>query len=152
MKIVAKDAEGVLGEVILGNDEGTGDFIIDPPPLPSERRRMQVTPLFRGTNPFSWGRGNRSVAFRWVVSRNHASADVAGQFMRWHASAVPINVRLVVQDGNYQDTYSGVMVEVAAVGRTGRETVFGYTIDGAVLLAADTEGGTPGGGPTTDAG
>ena len=150
MKIVAKDAEGVLADVVLGDDEGAGDFIVDPPPLPAERRRMQVTALFRGVNPFSYGRGNRSVAFRWTVSRNHASADVAGQFMRWHASAVPINVRLVVQDGNYQDTYSGVMVVVAAVGWTGRETVFGYTIDGAVLLAVETEGGDPGGGAQTD--
>ena len=111
---------------------------------------MQVTALFRGTNPFSYGRGNRSMSFRWTVSRNHASADAAGQYMRWHARAVPINVELVVVDGVNTDTYVGVMVEVSAVGRTGRETVFGYTIDGAVLQAVETEGGNPGGGAQTD--
>ena len=150
MKITAKDAEGVLADVVLGDDEGAGDFIIDPPPLPAERRRMQVTALFRGVNPFSYGRGNRSMSFRWTVSRNHASADAAGQYMRWHARAVPINVELVVVDGVNTDTYVGVMVEVSAVGRTGRETVFGYTIDGAVLQAVETEGGNPGGGAQTD--
>ena len=104
MKIVAKDAEGVLADVVLGDDEGAGDFIVDPPPLPAERRRMQVTALFRGVNPFSYGRGNRSMSFRWTVSRNHASADAAGQYMRWHARAVPINVELVVVDGVNTDT------------------------------------------------
>jgi hypothetical protein len=141
VKIVAKDAEEVLIDVVLGDDEEAGDFIIDPPPLPSEHRKAQITPLFRGTNPFTWGRGNRSISFRWTVSRNHASADAAGTFLRGHAATVPINVTLVVTDGIGTDTYMGVMTEVTAVGRLGRETVFAYAIDGAVLQEQETEMG-----------
>ena len=152
MKITAKDADGVLPDVILGDDEGAGDFIIDPPPLPLERRSVQITPLFRGTHPFSRGRGNRSIAFRWTVSRNHASGEAAGLFMRWHANTVPINVTLVVRDGNYEDRYSGVMAEVAAAGRMGLETVFSYTIDGAVIQGAAVDGGPPSVSPPTDPG
>ena len=115
---------------------------------------MQITPLFRGTYPFARGRGNRTISFRWTVSRQHASADTAGTFLRGHAATVPINVTLQVADGANADSYSGVMAEVFGVGRTGRETVFGYAIEGAVLLAQETDSGgaPPPAPPPTDPG
>ena len=54
---------------------------------------------------------------------------------------MPINVSLAVQDGANMDTYKGVISEVAAVERVGRSTAFKYTIVGAVLQAASTDGG-----------
>ena len=146
MKIVAKDAEEMLPDVVLGDDEGAGDFIIDPPPLPSEKRKVQITELFRAANPFAWGRGNRATSFRWTVSRNHASDDIAGAFARRHAAQVPINVVLTVSEGAFTDVYTGVIPEVTVGERLGRETVFGYAIEGAVLQPAETDGGgAPGG-------
>jgi hypothetical protein len=148
VKITAKDAEGVLDDIVLG-DDGGGDWIIDPPPLPVERRKVQITPLFRGATPFAWGRGNRAVSFSWTVARDHASADAAGAFMRGHPTKVPINVTLTVDDGAGTDSYTGVIVEVAPVDRFGRATVFRYGIDGAVLAQPlDTDPSAPAPSPS----
>ena len=141
MKIVATDVEGILPPIVLGDDEGAEDWIYDPPPLPIEDRAVQITRLFRGANPFTWGRANRQTSFSWQVARQHASIDAAGAFYRWHASGVPINVSLAVQDGANMDTYIGSIPQVAAVERVGRSTAFKYTIVGAVLQAASTDGG-----------
>jgi len=134
VKITAKDAEGVLPDIVLGND-GAEQWIIDPSPLPSERRKGQLTPLFRGAHPFAWARKNGVTSFSWTVSRNHANGDEAGKFSRRHSGDVPANVTLVVEDGGFADSYTGMILDVTAVDRIGRETVFRYTIDGAVLQA-----------------
>jgi hypothetical protein len=133
MKITAHDAEDVLSDIDLGDDDA-GDIIIDPIPLPVEQRKVQITPLFRGEHPFVAGRGNRTLAFSWVVSRVHADLATAVAFVWAHAAAVPINVELDVIEGSSTVSYTGVMTEVAAIEQVGVSTLFRYQMQGLVYV------------------
>ena len=132
MTITATDLDGVLTAVTLG-DHAAGDWIVDPPMVPSEKRKVQVTPLFRGNAPFVIGRGNRTVAFAWVVSRDHGAVATAVAFAWEHAAAVPINVSLALVEGAETVEYHGVISEVTCVELYGQATTFRYAVDGAVL-------------------
>jgi hypothetical protein len=135
MTITATDTDGVLAAVTLG-DHSSGDWIVDPPMLPSERRKVQVTPLFRGAAPFVWGRGNRTISFSWVVSRDHGAVATAAAFAWEHAGLVPINVSLALAEGAETTTYVGVISEVTCLELYGQATLFRYAVEGAVLQSS----------------
>jgi hypothetical protein len=118
--------------VTLG-DDSVGDFIIDPPPLPAERRQAQVEQLAMAARVFANGLGNRATSFCWTVARVHADQPTADGFVWGHAAAVPMNCSLAVNDaGGTWNFSSAVIVEVACVEQAGISTKFRYTVQGAV--------------------
>ena len=129
MKIVAT---GIDATVITLGDDSVGDYIVDPPPMPSERRDVQVEGLAFGDRKFSKGRGNRATSFAWTVCRVHDSGTAACLFAWNHARLVPVDCSLLV-DGPVCASYSrAVITEVAVVDITGTNTKIRYTVEGAV--------------------
>jgi len=131
MKIVATPLPS--GAAVTLGDDSAGDFIVDPPPLPVERRQLQQEALAFADREFATGRGNRSTGFSWTVSRVHADQGTATGFVWGHAAGVPMNCSLEVQEGGETWSFSSaVIVEVAVLEQTGVSTKVRYTVQGAV--------------------
>ena len=114
-------------------DDSSGDFIVDPPPLPVEKRQLQEELLALADRTFATSRGNRSTAFSWTVARWHADQPTADAFLWTHAASVPENCSLQITDaGGAWNFSSAVIIEVAALEQTGVSTRFRYTVQGAV--------------------
>ncbi len=131
MKIVATPLPA--GNPITLGDDRAGDFVIDPPPLPVERREIQIESLAFAERQFATGRGNRATSFSWVVARRHADQQTADGFVWGHAAAVPLNCAIQIQDaGGTWNFTSAVIVEVAVLEQTGVSTKVRYSVRGAV--------------------
>ncbi|MGO8678054.1 MAG: hypothetical protein ACLQVX_19600 [Limisphaerales bacterium] len=133
MQIVATPIPSAT-PVTLG-DDGAGDFIIDPPPIPAEARQVQTEQLALAARVFANGLGNRETSFSWTVARVHASQAAADGFVWGHAATVPMNCSLGINDPDgaaIASFSSAVIVEVACVEQTGVSTKFRYTVQGAV--------------------
>ncbi len=116
-------------------DDGTGDFIVDPPPIPVERRQAQIERLVLEARVFANGVGNAQVSFSWTVARQHGTQGAADAFVWTHAGEVPLNCAVAVNDPDgaaIQSFTSAVIVEVACVEQTGCSSKFRYTVQGAV--------------------
>jgi hypothetical protein len=134
LQITLTDLAGVLEPITLG-DDATGDFIIDPPPVPTERRQVQIEQLCLAPRVFANGVGNRQTDFTWTVARQHSSQAVADAFTFTHAASVPLNASIVINDpdGTAVASFSSAVIsEVACVERTGISTKFRYAVEGAV--------------------
>ena len=131
MKIIATPIPAAAS-ITLG-DDSAGDYILDPPPLPVERRQFQQEALAFGTRQFAAGRGNAQTSFSWTVARLHADQPSADGFAWGHAAAVPVNCSLVVIDaGGTWSFSSAVITEVAIVDQSGISTRTRYVVQGAV--------------------
>ncbi|HXP63248.1 MAG TPA: hypothetical protein VN829_22290 [Dongiaceae bacterium] len=120
--------------VTLG-DDAAGAYIIDPPPIPVEKRQVQIEQLVLEARVFAIGLGNRQTSFSWTVARIHADQPTADAFVWGHAAGVPLNCSLAVNDpdGTAVATFSSaVIVEVACIEQTGLSTKFRYRVQGAV--------------------
>jgi hypothetical protein len=120
--------------VTLG-DDAAGAYIIDPPPVPVEKRQIQIEQLVLEPRAFANGLGNAQTSFSWTVARIHADQPTADAFVWGHAATVPMNCSLAINDpdgtaiGNFS---TAVIVEVACVEQTGISTKFRYSVQGAV--------------------
>ncbi|MGA2864688.1 MAG: hypothetical protein ABSF95_09390 [Verrucomicrobiota bacterium] len=131
MKIVATPLPS--GSAITLGDDSVGDFIVDPPPLPVERRQLQQEALAFAEREFATGRGNRRTGFSWTVARVHADQATATGFVWGHAAGVPMNCSLEVQEAEGAWSFSSaVIVEVAVIEQSGVSTKVRYTVQGAV--------------------
>ncbi len=133
MKIVATPIPGATA-VTLGDDD-SGDYIIDPPPTPVEKRQVQVEQLALAPRVFANGLGNRETSFSWTVARIHADLPAAVAFVWDHAASVPLNCSLAIDDPDttlVASFSSAVIVEVACLEQTGISTKFRYSVQGAV--------------------
>lgn len=118
--------------VVLG-DDSAGAYIVDPPPMPAERRVAQVEALYEANAVFAKGRGNRSVSFFWTVARDHADAITAAAFALNHCKDVPIDCTIDVLNGSTTTSFiQAVIEEVTCVDLTGKSTRFRYSVVGAV--------------------
>jgi hypothetical protein len=139
MKITATDTVGSLGTVTLGDESATAtgfvgpDVILDPPPLPVERRQAQIEPIAFGARVFAAGRGNAETSFSWTVQRAHNTQDLAGAFVFEHAALVPLTCSLQVylDDGTEHVYSAGYIVEIACLAWNNISTVFRYSIKAA---------------------
>ena len=130
MKIVATPLPS--GTAITLGDDSVGDYIIDPPPMPVERREAQVEDLALADQAFAQGRGNRVTSFSWTVSRQHADLATVAQFVWSHAASVPLNAALTVtQDAGSATFAAAVITEVAIVEVSGLNTKTRYRVTGA---------------------
>ena len=133
MQIIATPSPSAAA-VTLG-DDSAGDFIIDPPPLPAEKRQVQLEPLALAARVFANGLGNRATSFSWTVARVHANQPTADGFVWGHAATVPMNCSLAVNDPDgttIASFSSAVIVEVTCLEQHGISTKFRYTVQGAV--------------------
>jgi len=129
MKITATPIPS--GAAITLGDDSAGDYIIDPAPMPVERRRAQVEELALAEQVFVAGRGNRETSFSWTVSRQHADLATVAEFVWGHAASVPVDCSLVVtQDAGSVTFATAVMVEVGIVEITGLNTKTRYRVIG----------------------
>jgi len=120
------------GTPLTLGDDSVGDYIIDPPPLPVERRRAQVEELALAERVFAAGRGNRATSFSWTVSRQHADLASVAQFIWSHAASVPVDAAIAVtQDSGTVSFASAVIAEVSLVEVTGLNTKTRYQVTGA---------------------
>ncbi len=130
MKIVATPIPS--GTAVTLGDNSVGDFIIDPPPLPVERRQVQEEPLVMADRAWATGRGNRHTSWSWTVARLHADQPTADAFVWTHGPSVPINCSLQITDpGGTWNFSSAVIEEVAIIEQTGVSTKTRYTVRGA---------------------
>jgi len=120
------------GAPLTLGDDSVGDYIIDPPPLPVERRRAQVEDLALADRGFAAGRGNRMTSFSWTVSRQHADLAAVAQFVWGHAATVPVDAAVAVtQDAGTVTFATAVIAEVGLVEVTGLNTKTRYQVTGA---------------------
>jgi hypothetical protein len=120
--------------VTLG-DDGAGAYIVDPPPIPVEKRQIQIEQLVLEPRVFANGLGNAQTSFSWTVARIHANQATADTFVWGHAATVPMNCSLAINDPDgtaIASFSSAVIVEVACIEQTGISTKFRYTVEGAV--------------------
>ena len=131
MKIVATPLPS--GTALTLGDDSVGEYIVDPPPLPVERRRAQVEELALADRVFAIGRGNRATSFSWTVSRQHADLASVVAFVWGHAAAVPVDAAIAVTQDNGTVTFtSAVIAEVGIVEVSGLTTRTRYRVTGAV--------------------
>jgi hypothetical protein len=133
MQIIATDLAEVLAPITLGDDAAAA-FIIDPPPIPTEKRQVQTEQLVLAPAVFANGLGNRQCSFSWTVARVHASQAAADTFVWTHAASVPLNASLAINDpdgSNIQTFSSAVISEVACAEQSGISTKFRYRVEAA---------------------
>lgn len=133
MQIIATPIPSATA-VTLGDDD-SGDYIIDPPPIPVEKRQVQIEQLVLEPRIFANGLGNAETSFSWTVARIHADLPAAVAFVWGHAATVPMNCSVAIEDPDgtaIASFSSAVIVEVACIEQTGISTKFRYTVQGAV--------------------
>jgi hypothetical protein len=134
MQIIATDLAVVLAAITLGDDDA-GAYIIDPPPIPVEKRQVQIEALVLEPRAFANGLGNAETSFCWTVARIHADQPTADAFVWGHAASVPMNCSIAINDpdGTAIGSFSSAIIsEVACLEQTGISTKFRYTVQGAV--------------------
>ena len=130
MKIIVTDLAGVQAALTLG-DDSVGDYIVDPPPVPTETRQAQHEPLAFGARQFSYGRGNALIKFSWTVERVHADIPTSTLFAWNHAAVVAWNVSIAIMSPTVVATFmSAVIPEVAVLEQCGCSTKTRYTAEG----------------------
>ena len=131
MQIIVTPFDG--SDPLTLGDDSVGDYIVDPPPLPVERRQAQVEELALADAVFVKSRGNRVATFSWTVSRQHASPAAVAQFVWGHAATVPEDVSVQINQDSASVTFSpAVITEVAIVEVAGLNTQTRYRVTGAV--------------------
>jgi hypothetical protein len=134
MQIILTDLSGVLSPITLG-DDAAGAFIIDPPPIPAEKRQVQTEQLALSPRIFANGVGNRATSFSWTVARVHATQGAADTFVWTHAASIPLNASIVLNDPDGAEVASftsAVVSEVTCTEQSGISTKFRYAVEGAV--------------------
>ena len=124
--------QGGSPEVVLGDDDD-GDIIVDPPPMPDTKRRVQSDPLAGGVRERVIGRGNRSTSFSWSVARDHGDAGTADEFVHEHDGQVPVNCQITITEEETVSIYTAAVIsKVSCIEHFGQATVFRYSVEGAV--------------------
>ena len=124
------------GAAVTLGDDATGDYIVDPQPLPVERRAAQVESLAFAARKVAIGRGNRQTSFSWTVARLHASLAAADTFAWNHAAGVPVNCSLQITVGTTVLTYSSAVIDdVTITEQLGKSTKTRYTVKAAIFAS-----------------
>lgn len=126
--------------VVLGDDaiSTPRNIIIAPPWLPEESREVQTASPVRAQRKKVWGRGNRSVAFTWYVSRKHDTIAQASAFKRSHAEEIPalgVCTLRITEEGT-QSVSKGAIESVRCTEHLGVRTVFEYSWMGTGLTSS----------------
>jgi hypothetical protein len=133
MKIVATPLPS--GSPITLGDDSAYNYIVDPVPMPSQRREVQVEGLMMGSAAYvaSPGLGNVQTSFTWTVSWQFANLSTACSFVWSHPAAVPINCSIVVtDDSGANTTFSAAVISaVEVVGQSGLNVTVKYSAIGA---------------------
>jgi hypothetical protein len=121
---------------ILGDDDAR-EFITMAPS--QESRVVQSVHFLRGTKKTFFARGGRALQKTWTVNREHADEAAAKKFERDHANEIQPDGDLEILDAGVTSWIVGAVVaDINCLERSGRTTIFQYTIQGPPATSSRT--------------